>query len=144
MPLDRKHAANCRWGTPTLFLSGPLWLEAWDAPWTCVRDVTPCLIDTTEACATCARWEPRHMTSDPVLIVVRSAPYRNRRTRVPDTRVRREPAAWSGHHVSRADAAGGGILNREGRNNEISDETGESARPSTPRVCPRGRQVEDR
>ncbi len=55
----RRHAANCRWATPTLFLRPPLWFEAERAPWTCLRDKRPRVLTTTEACAACPRWEPR-------------------------------------------------------------------------------------
>jgi hypothetical protein len=52
-------AASCRWATPTLFLNAPVWLYAWDCPWTCVRAHGPRLLTTTEICAACPRWEPR-------------------------------------------------------------------------------------
>jgi hypothetical protein len=55
---DGRHASTCRWATPTLFLAPPFWFEADNAPWTCVRDVTPHVLDTTEPCAICGRWEP--------------------------------------------------------------------------------------
>jgi hypothetical protein len=50
-------ASTCRWATPTLFLQAPFWFEAENAPWTCVRDAAPRLLDTAEPCATCLRWE---------------------------------------------------------------------------------------
>ncbi len=54
------HAAvTCRWATPTLFMSRPLWLTAWDAPWTCTYRETPNPLDTTDPCATCVNWEPK-------------------------------------------------------------------------------------
>jgi len=52
-----RNAANCRWAVPTLFLSAPAWLQAWDAPWTCVRDDEVRPLDSTEQCADCPRWE---------------------------------------------------------------------------------------
>jgi hypothetical protein len=61
-PLDVTgfHAAvTCRWATPTLFLNRPLWLEAWDAPWTCIYRDPPDPLETTNTCATCLNWEPR-------------------------------------------------------------------------------------
>ena len=55
-------AATCRWARPTLFLSLPLWLDAWDAPWTCTRDGTARPLESTESCATCSGWESRAPT----------------------------------------------------------------------------------
>ena len=54
-------AANCRWAMPTLFLRPPLWLEAEDYPWSCVRDETPRVLSSTDVCATCPDWELRRM-----------------------------------------------------------------------------------
>jgi hypothetical protein len=51
-------AGNCRWATPSLSLTAPLWLGAWDSPWACLRDAAPRLLDSTEACTHCPRWEP--------------------------------------------------------------------------------------
>ena len=59
--MERKHlAANCRWATPTLLLEAPWWLDAWDFPWTCVRDPVPHPLPTTDICILCSRWEPHH------------------------------------------------------------------------------------
>jgi hypothetical protein len=55
----KQHAGNCRWATPTLYTPAPYWLAAEDFAWSCVRDTTPRLIATTEACETCPRWEER-------------------------------------------------------------------------------------
>jgi hypothetical protein len=57
--VDQKKAANCRWAGPTLFLSFPKWLQAWTTPWTCDREGDSRILDTTEPCASCPRWEPR-------------------------------------------------------------------------------------
>ena len=54
-----RSAAGCRWATPTLFLAAPYWFEAEDSPWACVRDAAPRVLTTTDACASCPRWEPR-------------------------------------------------------------------------------------
>jgi len=54
-----RHAGTCRWGMPTLFLPAPYWWDAEDRPWACVRDGTPRVLETTEACADCPYWEPR-------------------------------------------------------------------------------------
>ena len=61
-------AANCRWATPTLLLPEPLWHEAESFPWTCVRDTAPRALFTTEPCAVCDRWEPRHLAAHPETI----------------------------------------------------------------------------
>lgn len=54
------HAAvTCRWAAPTLFMSRPLWLAAWDSPWTCTYREEPYPIETTEGCARCRNWEPK-------------------------------------------------------------------------------------
>lgn len=50
---------NCRLAEPTLFLPLPYWLDAWDEPWTCVRDSAPRLLESTCECATCPRWQQR-------------------------------------------------------------------------------------
>ena len=55
--MERKTAASCRWAVPTLFLREPLWLDAQDYPWTCLRDDRPRPLATTEDCATCPYWE---------------------------------------------------------------------------------------
>jgi hypothetical protein len=52
-------ASTCRWARPTLFFDAPLWFDAENRPWTCVRDAAPNALSTTEACASCPRWEPR-------------------------------------------------------------------------------------
>jgi hypothetical protein len=56
---EKRGAANCGWATPTLALPEPLWLDAWDAPWSCVREPAPRVLRTTTACAVCAHWEAR-------------------------------------------------------------------------------------
>jgi hypothetical protein len=57
---DRHGAANCRWATPTLMLAAPLWFDAENSPWSCVRDAAPRTLITTDACEMCPRWEPRY------------------------------------------------------------------------------------
>lgn len=59
------NAATCRWATPTLFLPAPFWFEAEMRPWTCVRDASPHVLDTTEVCAACARWGSRATPAAP-------------------------------------------------------------------------------
>ena len=55
---EKQRAINCRWATSTLFVEAPFWFAAEDFPWVCVRDGTPRVLQTTESCATCWRWEP--------------------------------------------------------------------------------------
>lgn len=55
---NRRNATTCRWATPTLFQPDPMWLGAWDRPWTCVRDPQPCPLGTTDECGSCSWWEP--------------------------------------------------------------------------------------
>ena len=52
-------AANCEWAAPALWLAAPFWFDAERTPWACLRDGAPRLLDTTESCATCVRWQPR-------------------------------------------------------------------------------------
>ncbi len=54
-----QHAATCRWALPTLFLAAPWWLESENRPWTCLRDLTPRVLTSTDVCAVCPRWESR-------------------------------------------------------------------------------------
>jgi hypothetical protein len=54
-----RSASTCRWAVPTISLPDPVWTEADQSPWTCVRDATPRVLETTERCAACPRWEPR-------------------------------------------------------------------------------------
>jgi len=51
-------AATCRWAATTLDMSAPMWLEAWDRPWTCLSGASPRPLLTTEGCSSCPRWEP--------------------------------------------------------------------------------------
>jgi hypothetical protein len=54
--VEKRTPQNCRWAEPTLFLTTPEWLEAWNTPWACHRDGTR-LLESTEECAACPRWE---------------------------------------------------------------------------------------
>jgi hypothetical protein len=64
---DRHQAANCRWAAPTLMLPAPLWFDAENSPWSCVRDAAPRALITTDACEACPRWEMRH-TATPLML----------------------------------------------------------------------------
>lgn len=55
-------ASTCRWAVPTLSREGPEWLEAENAPWTCVRGSEAQVLETTEPCEGCPHWERRHTT----------------------------------------------------------------------------------
>jgi hypothetical protein len=52
-----RRASNCLWATPTIFLPTPLWFDAETRPWTCLRDVDPRTMQTTDRCAECPRWQ---------------------------------------------------------------------------------------
>lgn len=56
--LIRHQAATCRWAIATIDLPHPLWIDAWNAPWTCTRDGSARELDTTDECTDCPRWEP--------------------------------------------------------------------------------------
>ncbi len=59
-PTAGYHAAvTCRWAVPTLYLERPLWIAAWDTPWTCTYREDPAAIETTDRCADCRAWEPK-------------------------------------------------------------------------------------
>jgi hypothetical protein len=55
----KRTAANCKWARPTMSMPAPIWLEAWDSPWTCVRDERPRPLPDTEICSDCPRWQPK-------------------------------------------------------------------------------------
>ncbi len=50
---------NCKWAEPTLYQDGPYWLDAWNMPWTCRRDGDPRMLEDTDICQNCPRWEAR-------------------------------------------------------------------------------------
>lgn len=53
------HAVHtCRWAEPTLYLSRPLWLEAWDYPWSCTASGVPSVLKDVTVCESCPRWAP--------------------------------------------------------------------------------------
>ena len=60
-----KSAANCRWAVQTLYLEPPLWLDAWTYPWSCVRDGDARPLASTDACRTCAHWQPHGAAPTP-------------------------------------------------------------------------------
>jgi hypothetical protein len=49
---------SCRWGDATLYTTFPVWLSAWDAPWTCTHPAHTGPLDTTETCGYCRDWRP--------------------------------------------------------------------------------------
>ncbi len=57
--METRGASKCRWAQPTLFQPGPVWTEAWDCPWTCEAETPVRVIEDTDRCAICPRWEPR-------------------------------------------------------------------------------------
>ena len=56
MHTPTEHAANCKWARPTIEVPSPVWLDAEQSPWTCVRTGTPIVLDSTEPCAACSHW----------------------------------------------------------------------------------------
>ena len=47
---------TCRWGAPTLFLGWPLWYEASQYEWSCIRGTTARVLDDPAMCRTCLHW----------------------------------------------------------------------------------------
>ena len=51
------HGVNtCRWAAPTLSLRHPLWLDAEDRPWSCLRSGEAQPMASTDVCRTCPAW----------------------------------------------------------------------------------------
>jgi hypothetical protein len=50
---------GCHWGQPTLFLTYPVWLSAWDSPWSCGHPAHAGPLEATDTCRTCPDWTPR-------------------------------------------------------------------------------------
>jgi hypothetical protein len=63
-PTNRRCAATCRSAVPTVTLPPPVWFEAENTPWSCVRDAKPRLLLSTERCLDCARWEAKPAASE--------------------------------------------------------------------------------
>ena len=59
-PDVKRRAANCQYARPTLMQPAPQWLEADQAPWTCVRPSEPQTMLDTEICEDCPNWKPRN------------------------------------------------------------------------------------
>jgi hypothetical protein len=57
-PSPEDHDTRCRFATPTVFLDAPYWLDAEVSPWTCIRDVEPRPLATTDECRMCLGFEP--------------------------------------------------------------------------------------
>jgi len=58
--MSQKHTAStCKWAKQTISMPRPTWLDAWDRPWTCVRDEAPHPLESTDVCEDCPRWQPR-------------------------------------------------------------------------------------
>lgn len=55
----RRCAATCRSAVPTVSLPPPLWFEAADTPWSCLREAKPRLLLSTDRCGECAGWAPK-------------------------------------------------------------------------------------
>ena len=77
---------TCRWGTPTLFLGWPLWYEASQHEWSCVRgDAVRVLVDPV-MCRTCPHWSPAERQMEPALPVRACDECLYRRALVPGAR----------------------------------------------------------
>ena len=50
---------QCRWAEQTLHLGAPLWLDAWEYPWSCRSAGTYRPIADTRLCLECHRWVSR-------------------------------------------------------------------------------------
>jgi hypothetical protein len=55
--MKEQNVSRCRWACPTLYLPPPIWMYAWDAPWTCLRSPFPRVLGASEDCLKCPRWE---------------------------------------------------------------------------------------
>lgn len=62
---ERCSVETCRWARPTVRLPYPLWLDAEDKPWSCLRDPEPKSLEDTEVCKGCPRWDSKHLTVSP-------------------------------------------------------------------------------
>ena len=60
MPQQAVH--TCRWARPTLFLPWPLWFDASNNEWSCLRGETPRGIPDASACTVCKGWTPATRT----------------------------------------------------------------------------------
>lgn len=58
---DQTSVETCRFARLTVRMPYPLWLEAEDKPWTCLRDDPPRTLDDTSVCHGCARWMPHRV-----------------------------------------------------------------------------------
>lgn len=54
-----RRVQTCQWGGLTLFLPYPLWLMTEACQWSCLRDLPPRPLVTTDVCATCRLWEQK-------------------------------------------------------------------------------------
>ena len=58
-PQPGRTPQSCHWGDPTLNTAFPVWLSAWDAPWSCTHPSHTGPLDTTETCGRCRDWRER-------------------------------------------------------------------------------------
>jgi hypothetical protein len=58
--METRHLPQtCKWGEQTLQQPMPLWLQAWTYAWTCVSGSAPRVLEVSDECAQCPRWEER-------------------------------------------------------------------------------------
>jgi hypothetical protein len=58
-----RNVQQCRYAEATLFLAAPMWLDAWQFPWSCRSTGTSKPIADTRVCSECDRWVPRERAS---------------------------------------------------------------------------------
>ena len=58
-PRLRRTPQSCHWGETTLFLAYPVWLSAWDSPWSCTHRAHTGPLDFPETCTACPDWKRR-------------------------------------------------------------------------------------
>jgi len=52
---------TCRFARQTIRMPYPIWLDADDKPWTCLRDAQPRPLEDTSVCHDCPRWRPHRV-----------------------------------------------------------------------------------
>lgn len=58
--MENRHSVQtCLWGGMTLFLPYPLWLTCEACEWSCLADLPPRPLVSTDTCGTCQLWEKR-------------------------------------------------------------------------------------
>jgi hypothetical protein len=58
---DPTSVATCRFARLTVRMPYPLWLEAEDKPWTCLREEPARPLDDASVCHECPHWMPHRV-----------------------------------------------------------------------------------